>query len=218
MYFKSRRQAGEKLAAELEDYRFENSAVLSLSDGAVLVAEPIAERLHTSLQLLLTEPIKIPDMGNEVLGLIDQAGAFTYNRMISTGQIEAILADARNAIEEAKMHKFYELSRLLGDRGMVDPQVFYGRNVIMVSDGLLTGLSLQAAVNFLKPIRTQKIIGVAVMASVPAVDQLHISCDEIHVLSVITGDFEPNHYYEDNQIGDTQSIIDRINGVITRWH
>ena len=217
MYFKSRHQAGEKMATELAAYRYENTAVLALSEGGVLVGEPIARALHTSLQLLLTEPIKIPDLGNEVLGLIDQSGAFTYNQMISTGQLEAILADARNTIEETKMHKFYELSRLLGDQGLVDLRVFYGRNVIMVSDGLLTGLSLAAAVNFLKPIRTAKLIGAAPMASVSAVDQLHILCDEIHVLNVITGDFEPAHYYEDNVIGDTGAIMERLNRVILGW-
>ena len=43
MYFESREEAGQRLAAKLADqYRYENCAVVALSDGAVLVGEQIA--------------------------------------------------------------------------------------------------------------------------------------------------------------------------------
>ena len=43
MYFESRAHAGQKLAAELvEKYRYENCAIVALSDGGVIVGEQIA--------------------------------------------------------------------------------------------------------------------------------------------------------------------------------
>jgi predicted phosphoribosyltransferase len=52
MYFKSRAQAGQQLAAELlEKYRYENCAVVAMSDGAVLVGEQIANSLHCVFSL-----------------------------------------------------------------------------------------------------------------------------------------------------------------------
>ncbi len=181
MYFKDRLEAGQKLAEQLMNYRYENTAILALSDGGVMVAEQIALALHTTLTLLLTEPIELPGMGGEIIGLIDESGRFTYNDMIGPGQLEEYLSEMRVGIEEEKMHKIFKMSQLLGERGLVDPHIFYGRHVIIVSDGLKHGISFAAAANFLKPIKTGKIIGAVPLVSVEAVDRLHIICDELHI-------------------------------------
>ncbi|MBC7564962.1 phosphoribosyltransferase, partial [Candidatus Saccharibacteria bacterium] len=56
MYFESREEAGIKLAILLfEKYRYENCAVVSLSDGGVIVGEQIASALHSVLTMLLVE-------------------------------------------------------------------------------------------------------------------------------------------------------------------
>lgn len=217
MYFKDRAEAGLKLAAELGNYRYENTAVLALSEGGVLVGEQIAKALHCTLSLLLTEPIKLPDLGNETVGVVDQSGAFTYNQMVPLGTIEQIKSEMHSVLEEQKMQKFYELTKILSHHGLIDKHSFYGHNVILVDDGLKNGMALDAAVNFLKPIKVSKMIGATPFATVKAVDRLHMSCDEIHVINVIDGNFEIDHYYEDNHIGDTQVIIDSINQVVRSW-
>lgn len=217
MYFRDRREAGEKLAEELAEYRYENTAVLALSEGAVLVGEPIAEKLHASLSLLMTEPIAVQDLGEESLGVIDQLGNFTHNKMIPAGLLEQTTAENRNAIEQAKSQKIFKMASSLTQSGVHDPSYFYGQNVILVSDGLKNGLSVDAAVNYLKPIKTGKLIAATPIASVQAVDILHISCDEIHVLSVLENYLDTNHYYENNQIGDSQRIMQAINDVVKKW-
>lgn len=58
MYFKSRMEAGQILGARLlEAYRYEDCAVIALSDGAVLVGEQVATQLHSILTMLLMEEI-----------------------------------------------------------------------------------------------------------------------------------------------------------------
>ena len=53
MYFESRIHAGQQLAAQLfEKYRYENCAVVALSDGGVMVGEQIAAQLHCVLTML----------------------------------------------------------------------------------------------------------------------------------------------------------------------
>ena len=75
MYFKNRADAGMKLADELEEkYRYENTIVLSLSDGGIVVGEQIARRLHCSITMLYTDPIVLPGDGKTVVGTIDQGG------------------------------------------------------------------------------------------------------------------------------------------------
>src|SRR5688572_7955989 len=77
-YFHDRAEAGRLLAEQLVKYRYENTAVMALSAGGVLVGEQIAKALHTTVQLLLTEPIQVADFGDETVGVVDEIGQFTY--------------------------------------------------------------------------------------------------------------------------------------------
>ena len=64
MYFESRAQAGQLLAAELVDrYRYDDCVIIALSDGAVQVGEQIAASLHCMLTMLLVEDIVVPGEG-----------------------------------------------------------------------------------------------------------------------------------------------------------
>lgn len=211
MYFRDRREAGEKLARELANYKNKNAAILALSDGAVQIGEPIAQALRGSLSLLLTEPINLNDLGGQSVGVIDQMGNFTYNQMIPAGLLEEVVAESRNIIEETKSQKLFKMTSSLTHSGVNDPHFFDDQNVILVSDGLKNGLSIEAAVNFLKPIRIEKLIAATPIASVAAVDIMHIRCDELHVLSVLDTYLDTNHYYENNQIGDIKKVMEAIN-------
>ncbi len=217
MYFKDRTEAGKKLAAQLQKFRYENTAVMALSEGAVIVGEQIARSLHTTLQLLLTEQIQLPDLGGDTVGLIDEIGQFTYNDLIPAGVLEEVMSEDRPLIEAQKLEKISKINQLLGEYGFVDPHIYYGRTVIIVSDGLKSGMSFAAAVNFLKPIKTEKIVAAVPFVSVPAVDQLHVLSDEICVLSVIDNFMDVNHYYENNVYPPAKQVLDSINNVVTRW-
>lgn len=217
MYFHDRHEAGRKLAAELlEHYRYEDTAILALSPGGVVVGEEIAQALHARISLLLTEPIALPGVSqSEIVGLIDAEGHFTYNNMMPTGQLVELMSEMHSYIEAEKMKKLHELTRVMNEDGLIDPSFFYGHDVIIVSDGLKNGLSFDAAVNYLKPINTKKIIAAIPNVSVPAVDRLHILADEIYVSDVLPNFLATEHYFEDNDIPDIQQLMDEV---ILRWH
>ena len=192
MYFKSRVEAGQKLAAELGKYRYENCAVVALSDGGVIVGAQIAAALHCVLTMLLIEPIELPGEHDPVAG-INQDGGFTYNNMYSTGQLEEFVSEYYGYIEQAKRQKLHEMNRLLGQGGLIRRDLLRGHNIILVSDGLNSGFSLDVASDYLKPIRAERLIMVTPIASIPAVDRMHIFADEIHCLSVFDNYTDTNH-------------------------
>src|SRR5580692_10429505 len=117
MYFDSRTQAGQRLVIELMNYRFENSAVVALSDGGVIVGAQIVAKLHCPLMLLLTQDIKLPGE-TSVLGVVDQNGGFSYNDLFSTGELEELSSEYHNFIEQEKLDKWHSLNRLLSDGGI----------------------------------------------------------------------------------------------------
>jgi predicted phosphoribosyltransferase len=217
-YFPSRQVAGSLLADELEakGYRFEDCAILALNDGAVVVGAQIAMRLHCLLSMLLTAPIQLQGE-TDILAEIDHLGEITYNDMYSAGELEEIKAENFGYIEQKKLEKIFEMNRMIGQGGIVSKDLLRERNVIVVSDGLMNGLSLHAAAEFLKPIKLKKLIMVAPFASVQAVDQMHILADEIMCLNVLEDMISVDHYYEDNKLPDHEKIIKILEDIILHW-
>lgn len=216
MYFKNRTDAGKQLAPQLAKYRYENTAVVALSDGAVVIGAEIAMSLHCVLTMLLTESIKLPGE-HDALAVVDQSGGFTYNSMFSAGQLEAFAGEYQTFIEQAKREKLHEINQLLGSGGIISAELLNGHNVILVSDGLDSGISLDAAMGFLKPIKTERLIVATPIASVPAVDKMHLIADEIVCLSVIENYMGTDHYYEDNAIPDHEKIVKLIEKIVLSW-
>lgn len=217
MYFESRATAGEELTKQLiEKYRYEDCAVLALTDGAVLVAEPIAAALHSVLTMLLIEPIEIPGEGINIGGL-NQSGRFTYNGMLSAGEIEGFRQEYFGYFEEKKREGIMRINRLLGDGGLVNKDLLKGRHIILVSDGFHDAASLDVAMDFLKPINTQKLIVATPTATVAAVDRLHVAVDEMYILDVKDNFMGVDHYFDDNKVPSHEDTVKKINDIILNW-
>lgn len=218
MYFESRAQAGQLLAAELaETYRYEDCVVVALSDGAVQVGEQIAGALHCLLTMLLVEDIAVPGE-SQSFGGVSQNGSFTYNGMFSAGEIEEYTSEFHGYLDEQKREAFQRINRLLGDGGLIDNSMLRDRVVVLVADGLDSGASLDVAIDFLKPIRVRRVIVATPLATISAVDKLHIVADEIHVLDVKENFMGINHYYEQNDVPSHEETIAKINEIVLNWH
>ena len=217
MYFESRAHAGQQLATQLlERYRYENCAVIALSDGGVLVGEQIAAALHCVLTMLLVEDIEVP--GEDVsFGGVSQTGRFTYNGDFSKGEIDEYTSEFYGYLEDQKRQAFQRLNRLMGDGGLVDYNLLRDRTIILVSDGFEDSTVLEVAKDFLKPIRIHRLVIAAPVASETAVDSLHVMADELHILDVKTNYFETDHYYNNNDMPSHEETIDKINKIILNW-
>lgn len=217
MYFESRAHAGQILAAQLlERYRYENCAVIALGDGAVIVAEQIAAQLHCVLTMLVVENIEVPGESMS-FGSVSQTGNFTYNSEFSTGEIEEYTSEFHGYLEDQKRQAFQRINRLIGDGGLIDYNMLRDRTIILVSDGFADAGVLDAAADFLKPIRIQRLVVATPVASERVVDILHVVADELHILDVKTNYFDTNHYYTENTIPTHEETIDKINKIILNW-
>lgn len=218
MYFESRAEAGKLLAAQLVPlYRYESCVVVALSDGAVLVAEQIAMALHSILTMLLIEEIEIPGE-NAALGGVSEGGNFTYNATFSSGEIDEYVSEFHGYLDEQKREAFQRINRLIGDGGTLDHSMLRDHVVILIADGLDSGVALDVAVDFLKPIRIKRLVIASPVASVAAVDKLHILADELHILDVKENYMGTNHYYEKNIIPSHAETVAKINQILLNWH
>lgn len=209
MYFKNRYDAGQQLVAHLETYS-RNGVILCLSDGAVLIAEPIAQALQIPILMLIVKDVALPGQNPQVIGAIDQAGGFTYNTALSSGQVDEFVSEYHNHLETEKMERVHEINRMISAQGDIDRAYLNDKNILLVSDGLATGSLVDAAVAYLKPVRSQAIVAVLPFAAVPAIDRLHIQTDRIVCLDVKQNYLSTEHYYEDNAMPSREEIQQRI--------
>jgi predicted phosphoribosyltransferase len=217
MYFRDRHEAGDLLAEELLKYRFEPTSVLALSPGGVAVGEQIAKHLHCTLSLLLTARISAPGDESLVLGTLDQSGVFTYNSMISAGQMEEYLEDTRTYLEEEKLRHLYQMTTLLGQNGDNNMDRLHNTNVIIATDGVKNGISYDAAINYLHHVPFKKAIAAIPVGPAEVIERVHGLVNELHYLYIPDNFIRVSHYYTDEPEIDPTTVIDRLNNVQANW-
>lgn len=216
MYFESREQAGRVLAQQLAPYRYENCVVIGLSVGGAVVAEQIAAQLHCVMMLLITEDIDIPGE-SLVLGSVAQGGIFTYNSEFTEGEIDGYTSEFHGYLDERKREAFQSINRMLGKKGTMDIKMIRDRVVILVDDGLDGSSRIDVVLDFLKPVRTHKTVVAVPVATIGAVDKVHIMADELHILDVKENYINTNHYYEKNELPSTEETVRRVSEIIMNW-
>jgi putative phosphoribosyl transferase len=216
MYFHSRTEAGEKLAEQLMAYRYENCAVAALSYDSLLVAEVVAAKLHSMLGLFLSEKVDLPGE-NLTVGTVNQGGGFLYNRDLSEGERDDYYSEFHGYIDEQKREKSDYINHLLTDGGAISAEMLREHVVVLVSDGLKDPAALDAAVEFMKPIKIKRLIVATPIASVAAVDRMHILADELHCLSVTENYLDTDHYYDENVRVTHDQALKKISNIVLQW-
>lgn len=146
--FRDRRDAGRQLALRLVPLGLEYPVVLGLARGGVPVAAEVAASLGSPLEVFVARKVGAP--GHEELGIGAVAeglvGAIISDRAgelgISAADLQALAVPARHELERRVV-----LYR--GDRPL--PSLAQ-RDVVLVDDGLATGITAEAA---LRAVRAQ---------------------------------------------------------------
>jgi putative phosphoribosyl transferase len=146
MEFPDRREAGRRLAAELMSFVDERPVIVALPRGGVPVGFEVARALGAPLDIMAVRKLGAP--GNPELGVgavaEDNTGVLDSRSADMLGVTAAVL-DAtleREALELRRRVERYRDGR--------PPIPVQGRTVIVVDDGLATGLSDLAAVRALR--------------------------------------------------------------------
>lgn len=197
-------------------YRYENCAVVCLNDGGAMVGAQIAVQLHCVLMMLMTEQIELPRENTPLAGITSE-GNFAYNKSYSEGEISEFVDEYHNLIEQQKLAQLHKMNTLLGSGGMVRRDLLKGHNVILVADGFDSPFLLDLAAEFLKPIAIEKLIVATPLASVVAVDRMHIMADEIDCLSVVEDYISTDHYYDKQDIPDHATVVKTIEDIVLHW-
>lgn len=217
MYFANRMQAGKTLAVQIaEKYNGKDCAVVALSDGGVVVGMQIAMQLRCVLTMLLVDEIELPREAVAIAG-ISQDGSFSYNQAYSPGEIEEMVSEYRGVIEQEKLDKLREMNQLLKGSNLIRRDLLQGKNIILVSDGLSNGFSIDLALEFLKPVAMGKMIVATPLASLAAVDRMHVLADDLYCLSVIEEYMDTDHYYDAKDVPSHDTVVRTVSAIVANW-
>lgn len=203
-YFGSREAVGIQLAEQLEYLKDKNPAVLAVSPGGLIIGNEIAKKLNSEVSMLQLRHIEIP--GGEDMGVINSAGGFTYSQGLTNGEIEDYNMEYRNSIAASKFDAMHKL-HVVNGHGEIKPESFNNKCVIIVTDLARTGTSIKAALEFLKPAKTDYVCIVTAVAFSGAVDTMHQYGDKVFCLHATDKEFGSDHYFADNSLPNDQKII-----------
>lgn len=205
------------LATLLErDYKGQPCAVVALSEGGVMVAAQVALKLKAMLGLLLVEMISLP-AEIDPIGAISERGDFTYNHLYSAGQIEELMMDYRGYMEDQKRTHLTSMHTLLGRSAGLRTELLRDKHIFLASDGLNSGLSLEIAMEFLKPVVYRDLVVVTPIASPEAVDRMHVLADKIYCLSVVDNYLATEHYYERKDVPKREDVVKIVEEIMEQW-
>ena len=216
MYFTSRKEAGFRMIEELRKYRFEDSIVIALNEGGVLVGEPIAMQLHCVLTMLTSEDIILPNKQKK-FGSILFDGELSENKNYTDSERNYWYSEFRNVIEEQKREGFQKLNRLVGDPDILNVEMVKNRAIILVTDGLVGTTLLDGAADFLRRVMYKKLIIATPLSNVEATDRMHIMADETVTLNIYDDLLDIEHYYDEKDIPSREKIIEKLQNIILHW-
>ncbi len=181
--FADRADAGRRLAAKLLDYEGQEVYLFAIPAGGVPVAAEIARALKVPLDLVIVRKIQLPWTTEAGFGALDPAGKAVFNEellrriSLSPQEIETQVQKTLAALKQRE-------ERLRGGRPYPD---LVGRPTIIVDDGLASGYTMRAAVNFLKAKGAREIIVAVPTASARTAAELLPLVDILVCLNVRGG-------------------------------
>ncbi len=171
--FRDRCQAGRQLAEELGGgyVGANDTIVLGIPRGGVIVAAEIARRLKLPLDVVIASKIGAPGNPEFAIGAVDCDGAVTQNVRAGYSLLE--LEHLAMPVQD-KIRRRLELYR-----GSRPNPVVAGQTVILVDDGIATGLTVVAAVDYLKRHEAERIILATPVVAADAAAKLRERVDEL---------------------------------------
>ena len=195
--FENREEAGRRLAERLKSYAGrENTIVLGVPRGGVVVAYEVAKVLDAPLDVLVLRKLGVPWQEELAFGAIAHGGVRVLDRetleMLNLTEADIERVAAREQAELDRRERTYRAGK--------PPLDLRGKTVILVDDGIATGSSARAALRALRTMGPQRIVLAVPVAPRATAERLRAEADEVicedtpdtfYAIGQFYGDFLP---------------------------
>ena len=201
--WRDRREAGQQLSRKLlrlgEGWLHTNTMVVALPRGGVPVALEVAKALHIPLTTWSVRKLARAQAPEVAIGAIAAGGIELWD---SSGE-DITIHERRQLLAKEDL----ELNRRQQYFKDGPIEQLSGKNLIVVDDGIATGMTMNAALRSLQAVRPNQLI-----LAVPVVDQkvimpLQLLCDRVITLKAVSNLRTVGEYFENfDQLDDVDVI------------
>ncbi len=173
--FADRADAGRQLADAVEDLTLGDPVVLGLPRGGVPLAYAVAERLHSPLDVLVVRKLGAPHQRELAIGALAEDG----ETLIDAAAARAVGADQHD-LDEVVARERREVERSVATFRDGRPVLgLRARDVVVVDDGLATGLTAEAAIRFALRRRPRSLTLAVPVGAPDSADRLRYLVDDV---------------------------------------
>lgn len=203
LLFADRVDAGRKLAKYLKRFYQGSCVVMAIPRGGIVVGYEVAKELKCPLDVVITRKVGAPGQPELAVGAVSEDGAIFIDE-----EIAAILGVSKTYVEQKAEEEKKEIQRRaqIYRRGRpMSP--LRGRTVVLVDDGLATGLTMKAAVHMARHQGAGKIIVAVPVAPPETVEKLKKIADDVVVLETPTQFFAIGQFYDKFEQLEDQEVL-----------
>lgn len=203
-YWTDRSAAGEELAARLESWsrRGATTTLVALPRGGVAVAAVIARRLGLPLTTWAVRKLALPTNPEFAIGALAPGGVELWDPASSRGLQQH--PELRRLILEREGQELRRRQQVFGD---AEPERLAGHELIVVDDGIATGLTVRAALLSLRQLNPARLILAVPVVTRRVLQELEPLLDEAVVLAPVDDLLAVGcHYFRFEQLSDNDVL------------
>lgn len=201
--FANRRDAGRQLARRLQPLAAEEPLVVGLPRGGVPVAAEVARGLGVPLEFLAVRKLGAPRNPEYGIGAIAEGGTRVFDP-----EALALLGIDERTLEAIVARETTELQRRVGAyRDDRPPRRLRGRLVIVVDDGVATGVTDTAALRDIRALRPRHLVLAVPVCPPDSAARLRKEADDVVCLCEPTLLYGVGQWYRDfDQVSDEEVV------------
>lgn len=213
MVFKDRAHAGKLLSQTLMAARIGSrpgpemeTLVLALPRGGVPVAIDIATALHAPLDVLVSKKIGAPDQPEFAIGAVSSRGVVITNPSLNQAYVSRLqhyLESERNRLLDATLL----MEQYWRSAAGIEQQSCRGKRVIVIDDGIATGMTTLAALRSIRESGASFIVLATPVISRDTLRWLSGECDLSVAVTVPEDLTAIGLFYEDFQQVEDEEVV-----------
>ncbi len=179
--FKNRKQAGQKLAQKLKEFKKENLLVLAIPNGGVPVGLEIAKKMKADFDVLIVRKIQLPWNTEAGFGALapDNSQILNEEMILEFGLSQEIIK-----LQKQKTLDIIKERLKLYRQGKKDFTDLSDKIVIITDDGLASGYTMMVACMYIRNFQPKKIIVAVPCASKDSYEKVQEFCDQLISLNI----------------------------------
>lgn len=202
--FQNRHDAARQLVPKLEHYKNNSNAIiLAIPRGALELGAVLRDQLNLPLDIVVTKKISTPNNPEYAIGAVgpDGESQISQDAIMMYGIPQKYIDDEAQRLKHVIKRK-YEDYRGTGK----EPLSLKDKIIIIVDDGIATGFTTLAAVQYIRRQKPQKIVLAVPVAAADSYKKLKKEVDEITCLDVREDFYAVGQFYQTfNQVSDEEA-------------